>query len=210
MASAQQKRSLFALKGFVFILLIYAILAIAASSFYPQGFSPLSNTLPQLGDTALNPEGAIFYNVGVYVVCGSTFFITVALLIAPKNWLDTRGATKRKVLFYFTVLFMFLFTLFFLLTTLIPSSTDYAANSLFTLLFLTCLELFVVSSAVGIRRLNEHLPWVPAFGFAVAVLNLLLVGASIVTELPIFSWCLAILTWSYTVAFIYEFSGAQT
>jgi hypothetical protein len=207
-AATQKKRSLRALKGFMFILLIYAILVITAASFYPKSFSPLTNTLPQLGDGTLNPEGAIFYNVGVYIVSGSTFFIAIALLVAPKQWLEARGAPTRKVLFYFIVSFMLLFTLFSLLTTLITSGTDYAANSLFTLLFLMCLELFAASSALGIRRLHEHLPWVPAFGFAVAVLNLVLVGASVATGLAIFSWGLAILTWSYMVAFIYEFSNA--
>jgi hypothetical membrane protein len=83
---AEKKRSLRSLKGFVIILLIYAVLAVTASLFYPKGFSPLTNTLAQLGDPQLNPSGAIFYNIGAFFICGSTFFIVFALLISPKYW----------------------------------------------------------------------------------------------------------------------------
>jgi hypothetical protein len=155
----------------------------------------------------LNPSGAVFYNIGVLIICGSTFFIVFALLIAPKNWLTPRGGKKRTI-FYLTLSFMFLFTLFFLLTVFIPSSTNYGVNSLFTLFFLACLELFVACSAVGIRRLSAHVPWIPQFGFAVLAVNLLLILASIMTALSIFSWIIAFLSWSYTVACLYEFSSA--
>jgi hypothetical protein len=204
---AEKKRSFRSLKGFAIILLIYVVLAATAFLFYPKGFSPLTNTLAQLGDPKLNPTGAIFYNIGVFVICGSTFFIVFALLIGPKYWLTSRGAT-RKTVFYLTLSFMFLFTLFFLLTVLVPSSTNYGFNSLISLFFLAFLELFVAGSATGIRRLKDHVRWIPWFGFAVVALNLLLVVASIITALSIFSWLMSVLSWSYMLAFIYEFSSA--
>lgn len=206
---AEKKRSLRSLKGFLIILLTYVVLGVTASAYYPKAFSPLTNTLAQLGDPRLNPSGAIFYDIGVFAVCGSTFFISILLLIVPKQWLTSRGATRR-VFFYLTVSFMLLFTSFFLLTTLVPSSSNYSLNSLFTLFFLACLELFVVFSAAGIRRLKDHVPWVPTFGFAVAIINFLLVVASSVTGLSIFSWIMAVASWSYTVTFLYEFSSTKT
>ncbi len=209
MLETQKKRSLRSLTGFLIILLIYTVLTLTAAFLYPKGFNPLTQTLGQLGDPLLNKSGAIFYKIGVCIVCGTTFFIDIALLIAPKQWLNSRGAPRRKILFYLTVTFMFLFTLFVLLTTFIPGSADYALNSLLTLLFLTSLELFFVSSALGIRRLKDHLIWVPSFGFAAVIINLLLVVASVVTGLSFFSWFIAILSWSYTAAFIYEFSNAH-
>jgi len=204
---AEKKRSLRSLTGFAIILLIYVVLAATAFHFYPKGFSPLTNTLAQLGDPKLNPAGAIFYNVGVFVICGSTFFIVFALLIGPKYWLTSRGATRKRM-FYLTLSFMFLFTLFFLLTVLVPSSSNYGFNSLFTLFFLGCLELFIGCSATGIRRLKDHLPWIPRFGFTLLALNLLLIMASAITTLSIFSWIMSVLSWSYMLAFIYEFSAA--
>jgi len=204
----KKKRSLRGLKGFVVILLIYVVLAVVSAVFYPKGFSPLTNTLPQLGDPALNPAGAILYNIGVYVICGSTFFIVVALLATPKQWLTSRGA-KRMNLFYFTLASMFLFTLFYVLTALALASKNYGLNGLFTLLFLSFLELFVACSAAGIRRLNDYVHWVPLFGFAVAILIPLLVVASAVYGFSLFSWLIAVLSWSYMVAFLYEFSASK-
>lgn len=205
MPEVQQKRSLRALSGFVIVVLIYVASTVTASFFYPNGFGPLTNTLAQLGDPESNPAGAIFYNLGVFVICGSTFFIVIALLIASKQWLTVRGATRKR-LFHLTVTFMFLFTLFYLLTVLVPSSTDYGLNSLFTLLFVACLELFVVCSAAGIKRLKHHVSWIPPFGFAVAILNLLLILASAISGFSFFGWVTAFTSWSYMLAFVYEFS----
>jgi hypothetical protein len=199
------KRSFRALRGFVIIVLTYAVLAVAAAFFYPNGFSPLTNTLAQLGDSKFNPTGAIFYNVGVLLVSGSTVFIAALLLILPKQWLTPRGGSRRT-LFYLSASFMVLFSFFFLLTALVPNGVNEALNGLFSLIFLVCLELFIVFSSLGVRRMKDHIRWLPAFGFTVAIANLLLVVASAVTGYPIFSWVLSVTTWSYMLAFIYEFS----
>ena len=198
MFEAEKKRSLRSLKGFTIILLVYMVLAATAFFFYSKAYSPLTNTLAQLGDPKLNPSGAIFYNIGVFVICGSTFFIAFALLISPKHWLTARGATRKRV-FYLTVSFMFLFTLFYLLTVLVPRSINYGLNALFSLFFLGFLELFVACSAYGIRRLRGYVQWIPRFGFAVLAINFLLVMFSAFTGFSIFSWIIAVLSWSYMV-----------
>lgn len=119
MLETEKKRSLSSLKGFVSILLIYVTLAVTSAFFYPKSFSPLTNTLAQLGDPKLNPTGAIFFDIGVFVICDSTFFITFALLIMPKHWLTSRGAARKR-LFYITVSLMFLFTLFYFASNSCP------------------------------------------------------------------------------------------
>ena len=205
--SPTQNRSFRALKGFLVIVLIYAALTAVSCIFYPKGFSPLTNTLAQLGDPQFNPSGAIYYNIGACLICGSTFFTVAALLITPKQWLTARGA-KRKRIFYLTLTFMFLFALLYVLLILVPSSANHGFNSMLTLLFIACLELYITSSAVGTRKLNEHIPWVPWFGFTVAILILLLVTASAITGFSIFGWIVSALSWSYTVAFLYEFSAS--
>ena len=205
---AKNMRSMHALRIFGIVLLIYAVLAAAAAVLFPSGFNPLTNTLQQLGNSELNPSGAILYNIGVFVICGMTLLMVIILLVSPKQWLTSRGA-KRRVLFYFTLAFMFLFTLFYVVATLVPSSSDYGLNSLLTLLFIVFFELFVVCSALGIRRLKDYVAWIPRFGFAVAVINLLLVVASAVSGFSLFSWILSVLSWSYMVAFFYEFSATS-
>ncbi|MGA2680256.1 MAG: hypothetical protein ABSF44_00465 [Candidatus Bathyarchaeia archaeon] len=206
MIEARKERSVRSLTGLIIMLLIYAALALTAFSFYPKGFSPLNNTLAQLGDPKLNPSGAIFYNAGVLVVCSMTIFVAIMLLVLPKQWVSSRGAHPRLVLFYLTVSFMLLFSFFYVLTALFPSGADGGLNSLFTLIFLVSLELFIVSSAAGIRRLKDHVHWIPTFGFAAAAIIFLLVLTSAVTGVTIFSWIIGVTSWSYTLAFLYEFS----
>ena len=104
---------------------------------------------------------------------------------------------------------MLTFTVFYVLTTFVPAGKDEALNSLFSLVFLASLELFIVFSSAGIRKLKEHVSWIPGFGFAVALANFLLVMASAVTAWSIFSWVITVLSWSYTVAFLYEFSATE-
>ena len=205
MLEGKPKRSFRALRGFVIIVLIYTVLAMIAAFFYPNGFSPLTNTLAQLGDSRSNPLGSIFYNVGVLLVSGSTVFIAALLLILPKQWLTPRGGSRRK-LFYLSASFMVSFSFFFLLTALVPNWVNEALNGLFTLIFLVCLELFIVFSTLGVRRMKDHIRWLPAFGFTVAIANLMLVVASAVTGYSIFSWVLSVTTWSYMLAFVYQFS----
>jgi len=205
---AKNKRSMHALRIFWIVLLIYAVLAAVAAVSFPNGFNPLINTLQQLGNPELNPSGAILYNIGVFVICGMTLLMVIILLVSPKQWLTSRGA-KRRVLFYFTMAFMLLFTFFYVLATLVPSSLDYGLNSLLTLLFIAFFELFTVCSALGIKRLKDYVPWIPRFGLAVALINLLLVVVSAILGFSLFGWIVSVLSWSYMVAFFYEFSAAS-
>ncbi|MFX1415774.1 MAG: DUF998 domain-containing protein [Promethearchaeota archaeon] len=45
----------------------YCVLTIVSISFYPAQFSPLDDYLSVLGNSSLNPDGAIFYNLGVFL-----------------------------------------------------------------------------------------------------------------------------------------------
>lgn len=56
---------------------VYALLALLAFFQYPTAFSPLSNWLSDLGDPNANPQGAIFYNIGI---------ISTGVLLVPFFW----------------------------------------------------------------------------------------------------------------------------
>jgi hypothetical membrane protein len=64
----KKKRSLRSFSSFIIIVLTYLILIVISFLFYPQTFSPLNDTLGQLGNPKLNPTGAIFHNVGIVIV----------------------------------------------------------------------------------------------------------------------------------------------
>jgi len=202
------RRSFRVFRGLGVILTIYVILAVTAALFYPNGYSPLTKTLSQLGNSKFNPAGAIFYNAGVFLVSGSTIFLATVLLILPKQWLTPRGGSRRTM-FYLSISAMLLFGLFLFLTALFTPDANDALNVLFTLVFLVCLELFIVFSSLGIRRMKDHILWLPPFGFIVSIANLLFVVAFVVMGYAIFSWVSSIITWSYMLAFFYEFSYVE-
>jgi hypothetical protein len=202
---AEKKRSLKSLTGFLIILLIYLVLAATAAFLYPKGFNPLTNTLGQLGNPTLNPSGAIFYNIGIFIVSCPIFLIAILVLSFGKEW-KAKFGIKNKLMFHSVVGFMVLFALLNILTAVFPAGTNDTANSLYTLLFFISFEFFVVLSALGIRNVKDRVDWVPKLGFAVATINLGLVIISAVSGVSTVSWILAILSWSYMLAFVYQFS----
>jgi len=52
-------------KAGVSIILLYTVFTAISLSHLPNSFSPLFNFLSQLGNSNLNPDGAIFYNLAV-------------------------------------------------------------------------------------------------------------------------------------------------
>lgn len=139
--SEPKKRSIRSLSGFGLILLIYIILGLIALSFYPKGFSPLTNTLSQLGNPNLNPSGAIFYNVGIVVVSFPIFLAAILLLFFGKAW-KASFDVKRKLVFYLIVAFMVLLAFFNILTAIVPAGTNDEANSFYTLVFFIFFDCF--------------------------------------------------------------------
>ena len=202
---AKKKRSLQSLTGFLIILLIYLVLAVTAAFLYLKGFNPLTNTLGQLGNPTLNPSGAIFYNIGIFIISCPIFLIAILVLAFGKEW-KAKFGVKNKLMFHSVVGFMVLFAFLNILTAVFPAGTNDAANSLFTLLFFISFELFVVLSALGIRKVKDRVDWVPKLGFAVFTINLGLVIISAVSGVLTVSWILAILSWFYMLAFVYQFS----
>jgi hypothetical protein len=47
---------------------LYTVLTMISWNFFSGPFNPLDNYLSQLGNSSLNPSGAIFYNMAVFSV----------------------------------------------------------------------------------------------------------------------------------------------
>lgn len=45
---------------------LYTVLTLISWGFFPGPFNPLNNYLSQLGNSSLNPAGAIFYNMAIF------------------------------------------------------------------------------------------------------------------------------------------------
>jgi hypothetical protein len=201
-----KKRSLRSFAGFIVIVSLYIGFLLTASVLYPVNFNPLTDTLSQLGNPKLNPSGAIFYNIGVFMICFPLFLSALWLLFHPKRLLLSDNSRRRSLL-YLTLGCMIVFTFFDMLMALIPTGINDALNSLFALVFLISFELFVLFSTMGIRNREDHVRLIPLVGYVVAILNFVLLLLSILTHLPIVSWLIAVNAWSYMTAFVYEFSS---
>ncbi|UCG02009.1 MAG: DUF998 domain-containing protein [Candidatus Heimdallarchaeota archaeon] len=64
--------------GFVGIT-IYCIFTLISFSFFPRNFNPINNNLSELGDFYDNPNGAIFYNVGMVLTGIASIFFYIGL-----------------------------------------------------------------------------------------------------------------------------------
>ncbi|MFW9851104.1 MAG: DUF998 domain-containing protein [Candidatus Thorarchaeota archaeon] len=58
---------------------LYITLTAVSISYYPGPFGPLTNYLSQLGNSSLNPEGAIFYNLALFCTGISVIPATIAI-----------------------------------------------------------------------------------------------------------------------------------
>ncbi|MHA1963907.1 MAG: DUF998 domain-containing protein [Candidatus Thorarchaeota archaeon] len=66
MVSSRIKGNILALSAIVGSA-VYCILTYVSITIFPGPFGPLDNYLSQLGNSSLNPEGAIFYNLAVII-----------------------------------------------------------------------------------------------------------------------------------------------
>lgn len=69
------------LAGF-FAVLGYLVLALIAYAFFPQTFNPVHNWLSDLGNTLVNPSGAVFYDAGC-IVAG---LLLAVLYVGLNQW----------------------------------------------------------------------------------------------------------------------------
>src|SRR5574339_399625 len=73
----------------------YIVFAILAYVQYPVSFSPIHNWLSDLGNTINNPQGAIFYNVGVVT---SALFLAIWFTAGLSQWKLQHKTTHQRLL----------------------------------------------------------------------------------------------------------------
>ncbi len=78
--------------GFVGIT-IYCIFTLISFSFFPRNFNPINNNLSELGDFYDNPNGAIFYNIGMVL----TVIASILFYIGLYEWFMKKKKSKTLV-----------------------------------------------------------------------------------------------------------------
>ncbi len=65
--------------------LLYCIFTYISATFYPQTFGPLETYLSVLGNSSLNPDGALYYNLGVISAGLSLIPFYIGLFVSRKD-----------------------------------------------------------------------------------------------------------------------------
>jgi hypothetical protein len=197
-----KKSKLLSLAIFIVILSIYAILVALAFLYYPQPFSPLTNIPAELGNSEVNPSGALAYNVAILI--SSIPVVAIASLqLTVGRQAGAKLFKKGKAYFYLTFVFFLIFGVFNTITALIP------LDMLYFLLSLTgfiSLQLFIVISAVALRGNPNHTSWLPIMGFATVLLNVALMLSFMIAgfAFAVAFWIITVFCWAYVVIFMYE------
>ncbi len=151
----------------IFAILCYLTFAFLAFSRYTLPYSPLSNWLSDLGNTDLNPSGAIFYNIGIV----ATGIMLLLFFPGLSQWKTGKSRVQNLMLFV-TQGFGILGAFAMLMSGLYPINF-LALHSIFS----TCLYILLGTAfafSVFALRYHPKCPrWLLILGVLTALMDIL-------------------------------------
>jgi len=198
MADGKSNWTLLVLTAFIGAIL-YCSLTYLAILHYPGFFDPFTNFLSRLGNSTLNPTGAIYYNLAV-ILAGVMLFLTyLGLLSAYRN------TNYQRILIIATAIGIV--NSFSLMMSGVFSEDIYTLHFIFGLLiFATWIPVLFSINYILFKR-GSYERWISFYGFALGALNtifvlfVLIVGTSsgaILEWMAVFSFQ----SWALLVALI--------
>lgn len=175
MSDSTKKWSWFCVSGIIGAC-VYCILTLISASYYPDSFGPFTDYLSVLGNSTLNPNGAIFYNLGVALTGLSLvpFYIGMYMLF--------REPSGSKLISIATF-FGFLNVLSIVLSAVFPEDV-YELHFIWSLMiFLTWIPVLFLTN-VSLFRTSGFTKWISLYGLGLAlfdtgfVVNVVLLGTS--------------------------------
>jgi hypothetical membrane protein len=151
----------------ILVILFYLSFAMLAFWRIPGSFSPLRNWLSDLGSSKLNPQGAIFYNIGI---------ITTGLLLIP-FFLDlsklSRGGSKvQKTMLAVTCVLGLLGGLAMIMSAVYPI-THIAQHRFWSIALYILLGSAFVFSVASLRYDRRFPRWALGVGIATGLVDIL-------------------------------------
>ena len=149
---------------------IYCTLTAISITHYQQPFTPLNNFLSQLGNSNLNPTGAIYYNLAV-ILAGTTAILFYRHL---NQWYKKKSG---KQLPKYTPTLFTLNALAVALSGVFPESTNYPLHVAASyMIFITFIPILL-----QVNKALQQLPGYPKpisyYGYLVAAINAILLIA---------------------------------
>ena len=171
-------------------IIIYIVFALISFSQFQEVISPAQNWLSDLGSTHLNPDGAIFYNIGIIL----TGLCLIVFFIGLRVW-AIAGNKAQKIQLMLTQGFGVAGSAAMGMSSIFPITSGTTHSFWSAALYILLGTAFALSLAA--LRYHAQLPrWVLAAGLVVVIVN--------------FTWCVVLnifpLEW-LTVALFLAYVG---
>jgi hypothetical membrane protein len=150
----------------VIIVIGYLLFTFLAFMYFPDTFSPLRNWLSDLGNDQINPQGAIFYNLGIIL----TSVVIVPFFLGLSEW-KIPGNKIQKIMLLLTQVFGYLGAFAMFMSAVFPIAFKNAHSFWSALLYILLGTAFTFSLA-ALRYDPRYPKWLLAFGGLVVIVNL--------------------------------------
>lgn len=172
------------------LIVIFWTFTLISMSHYPQLYNPMKNWMSNLGNSKLNPEGAIIYNMGCIITGIVMFFFFIGLY----EWYI--GGKRNRNLTIITQISGFYCAFAMIMLGIFPE--DYFEIHIFWAisLFICTVFTFILPSIALYRyKFTRN---VAKFGYGAAVVNVTLW----IWIIPIMEWATIILSFSFILVII--------
>jgi hypothetical membrane protein len=173
----------------------YLAFTLIAYSRYPLPYSPTSNWLSDLGSANLNPQGAVFYNIGII----STALLLMLFFLGLYRW-KIRNKKVQNIMLRLTQVLGILGSLCMIMSAAFPINLLNVHSFWSTALYIMLSTAFVFS--VASLRYYPNVPkWLLVMGISTAVIVIL---TSFMTTVYVLEWITLVLFLSYVGALSIE------
>lgn len=166
MTNEQSKWTQLVLTTFIAVIL-YCLLTYVSILHYPAFFDPFSDYLSKLGNSILNPTGAIYYNLAV-IQTGLMLLLTyLGIYLALKN-------TERHQILLIATGFG-LFNAFTIIMSGVFSEDIYLLHFIFSMLIFATWIPVLISMNYILFNQGGYAKWISYYGFVLAAFNIMFV-----------------------------------
>jgi len=178
--------------GGILAVLCYLVFALLAFSRYPMPYSPMKNWLSDLGSVELNPDGAIFYNIGII----STALFLIVFFLGLSVW-KIEDNKAQIIMLRLTQAFGILGSFCMMMSAIYPINL-YTIHSFWSTSLYVLLSTAFIFSAAALRYHQRVPRWLLILGVSTAMMVIL---TSIFPIAYVLEWITLLLFLSY-VSFV--------
>jgi len=172
----------------LFSVLCYLAFTVFAYSRYPLTYSPTRNWLSDLGNPNINPQGAVFYNIGII----STALVLIVFFLGLSVW-KIEGNRVQVIMLRLTQAFGILGAFCMILSAIFPINLIQVHSFWSSSLYIMLSIAFIFS--VAMLRYHQKVPsWLLILGVSIALMVIL---TSFFPNVYLLEWITVFLLLSY-------------